>query len=137
MNTGTHFTNRSQRNVNVPSQPSFIHRTLASIIIQLFLFFQLILPYVKNLSQAAYRYDREHKVLEKLLTHSISTIDEFGKRTLAFTTAICGLGDGKLGRVMTETAAWVVEGITGGIHEGIGEGIARVGARRSAVVEGS
>ncbi|EPE30937.1 hypothetical protein GLAREA_03904 [Glarea lozoyensis ATCC 20868] len=137
MNTSTHFTDRSQSNVNIPSQPSFIHRTLASTIIQIFLFFQLILPYVKNFLQAAYRYDREHKVSEKVLTHSISTIDEFGKQTLAFTTAIYGIGDGKLGRIITETAVWVVEGITGGIHEGVGEGIAIVGARRSAGVKDS
>lgn len=48
--------------------PSILHRTLAITIIQLFILFQLVLPYVKFFLQAAYKYEREHKISVKLLT---------------------------------------------------------------------
>lgn len=65
-----------------------------------------------------------------MLSQGIETVDSIGKQGLELTGAIYGMGDGKVGQMITETAAWVVEGVTGGIHEGIGEGMAIMGARR-------
>lgn len=119
-------------------QPSLLHRTLASSIIQLFILFQFILPYLKYLLSAAYQYDREHKISEKVLSQGIETVDSLGKTGLSFTTALYGMGDGKVGQMITRTAAWFVEGVTGGIHEGVGKGMVIMGAappRRSQGVE--
>lgn len=110
-------------------EPSLLHRTLASGIVQLFIFLQFILPYLNYLLSAACRYEREHKISEKVLRQGIETVDSLGKTGLTLTGAIYGLGDGRVGQVMTETAAWLVEGITGGIHEGVGEGMAMMGLR--------
>jgi hypothetical protein len=120
--------------VSPPSdQPSLLHRTLASTIVQLFILFQFILPYLKYLLSAAYQYDREHKISEKLFSQGIETVDSLGKTGMSFTSAIYGMGDGKVGKMITQTAAWFLEGITGGIHEGVGEGMVIIGAapRRS------
>jgi len=133
--------NSGYKHMNASStsdQPSLLHRTLASTIIQLFILFQFILPYLKYLLSAAYQYDREHKISEKVLSQGIETIDSLGKRGLNFTTALYGMGDGKVGQMITRTAAWFVEGVTGGIHEGVGEGMVIMGAarpRRSQGVE--
>lgn len=118
-------------------QPSLLHRILASTIVQLFILFQFILPYLKYLLGAAYQYDREHKISEKLFSQGIETVDSLGKTGLTFTSAIYGMGDGKVGQMITQTAAWFVEGVTGGIHEGVGEGMVILGAapRRSQGVE--
>lgn len=114
--------------------PSILHRTLATTIIQLFILFQLVLPYVKFFLQAAYKYEREHKISEKLLSQSIETVDSIGKRGISLTGAIYGMGDGKVGQAITGTAAWFVEGVTGGIHEGVGEGMVIVGAKKASGV---
>jgi hypothetical protein len=111
-----------------PNQRSLLHRTLASTIIQLFVLFQFILPYLKHLLSAAYQYDREHKISEKILSQGIVTVDSLGKTTLGMTSAIYGMGDGRVGQLITETTAWIIEGITGGIHEGVGEGMVILGA---------
>jgi hypothetical protein len=118
-------------------QPSLLHRTLASTIVQLFILFQFILPYLKYFLSAAYQYDREHKLSEKLFSQGIETVDSLGKTGMSFTTAIYGMGDGKVGQMITQTAAWFLEGVTGGIHEGVGEGMVIIGAapRRSQGVE--
>jgi hypothetical protein len=115
-------------------QPSLLHRTLATTIIQLFILVQFILPYLKYWLKAAYQYDREHKISEKVLSQSIETVDSLGKTGLNLTGAIYGMGDGRVGQIITDTAAWLVEGVTGGIHEGVGEGMVIIGAtpRRSS-----
>ncbi|PBP27150.1 hypothetical protein BUE80_DR001837 [Diplocarpon rosae] len=114
------------------SQPSFLHRTLASGIVQLFIFLQFIIPHLKYLLSAAYQYDRKHKISETVFSQSIETADSLGKTGLSLAGAIYGMGDGKVGKVITETAAWFVEGITGGIHDGVGEGMVLMGALRRA-----
>jgi hypothetical protein len=111
-------------------QPSLLHRLLSSTIIQMFILFQFILPYLKYLLSAAYQYEREHKISEKVLSQSIETVDTLGKRSLSITGAIYRMGDGKVGHIITDAASWFVEGITGGIHEGVGEGMVIIGARR-------
>ena len=124
--------------ISPPSdQPSLLHRTLASSIVQLFILFQFVLPYLKYLLSAAYQYDREHKISEKLFSQGIETVDSLGKTGMSFTTAIYGMGDGKFGQMITQTAAWFLEGVTGGIHEGVGEGMVIIGAapRRSQGLE--
>lgn len=117
-----------------PEEPSLLHRTLASTIIQLFILVQFILPYMRYFVAAAYQYDREHKISEKVLRQGIDTVDSLGKTGLSITGAIYSMGDGKVGQVITESAAWFIEGVTGGIHEGVGEGMVLmgVGPRRSS-----
>jgi hypothetical protein len=110
--------------------PSFLHKTLASTIIQLFILFQFVLPYLKYILASAYQYERSHKLSEKFLTRSITTVDSLGKHSLALTAAIYGIGDGRVGQALTDIATWVVDGITGGIHDGLGEGLAILGGRR-------
>lgn len=119
-------------------QPSLLHRTLASMIIQFFILVQFILPYLKYVLRAAYQYDREHKISEKLFSQGIETVDSLGKTGMDFTASLYRMGDGRVGQIITQTAAWFVEGVTGGIHEGVGEGLVILGAappRRSHGVD--
>lgn len=81
---------------------------------------------MKYLLSAAYQYEREHKISEKVVSQGIETVDMVGKGA----GALCGLGDGKVGKVVGECMGWLVEGVMGGIHEGVGEGMAIMGARR-------
>ena len=59
-------------------------------------------------------------------------MDSIGKRSLSLTGAVYGWGDGKMGQIITNAATWLVEGVTGGIHDGVGEGMVIMGARRPA-----
>ena len=112
------------------SEPSLLHRTLAFSIIQLFILLQFLLPYVKFLLNAAYRYEREHKISQKIISQGIETIDVAGKRGVEAAGMVFGMGDGRVGQLLTDAASWVVEGVTGGIHEGVGEGMVIIGARK-------
>lgn len=118
----------SQSRIASSAPPSLLHRALASTIVQLFIFLQFVLPYLKYLLTAAYQYDRSHKISEKVLNQSVTTVDRLARAGIAASGAVYGMNDGKVGQMITETVAWVLEGVTGGIHEGVGEGLVIVGA---------
>jgi hypothetical protein len=119
--------NPSHPSSSPKSEPSLLHRTLASTIVQFFILFQFILPYLKYMLSAAYTYEREYKISEKVLSQGIEAVDVVGKSSVGFVGAVCGIGDGKVGQVVADVAGWFVEGVTGGIHEGLGEGMAVLG----------
>lgn len=108
------------------SEPSLLHRTLASTIVQLFILLQFVLPYLKYLLTAAYRYEREHKIAEKVLRQGVDAVDMLGRQSVQFTAAIYEIGEGRVGQVIGDGVKWVVDGVTGGIHEGVGEGMVRL-----------
>jgi hypothetical protein len=65
-----------------------------------------------------------------VLSQSIKTVDTIRKKGLRFTRAIYRLNNRKVRQAITKAAAWFVEGVTGGIHKGVGEGFAIIGARK-------
>ncbi|MCJ1224990.1 hypothetical protein MMC12_001637 [Toensbergia leucococca] len=118
-----------QAHSHAETEPSLLHRLLASGIIQIFLFFQLVLPYVKIFLQNAYKYERAHHISEKILATSIDTADNLSKKSLNVVEVILTTGNGRVGELLAGMLAWWIEGITGGIHEGVGEGMTILGAR--------
>lgn len=97
--------------------PSLLHRSLASTIIAICLLLRLALPYIKLLVALAYNYDRAHHVKERLLAFSINTADIFGRRSMALaSTAMTN-------EVVLGAVTYWVDGIRGGLNEGLGEGL--------------
>ncbi|KAK8159792.1 hypothetical protein IWX90DRAFT_310712 [Phyllosticta citrichinensis] len=117
-----------------PPEPSWLHRLLASSIIQLFLFLHLLLPYIKLFLSQAYQYEREHRISERLFASSIQTVDELGRRSIRVTNAICQMNDGKVGQAINDLTLWSLRAVTGGIHEGVSEGFLIIGAREDVRV---
>lgn len=115
------------------SSPSILHRILATGIVYLFFFFHFILPYIKLWIKSAYQYDREHHITERLVSSGISTADGVAKTSIEIYGAVSKMGDGKVGQAMDSAAAWCIAGVTGGIHEGVGEGLVIIGAKRSTM----
>lgn len=111
-----------------PPEPSWLHRLLASSIIQFFLLLHLLLPYVKLFIGHAYQYERQHRISERLVSSSINTVDELGRRSIRFTNAIFQMNDGKVGQAINDLTLWWLRGVTGGIHEGVSEGFLLLGA---------
>ncbi|GME59269.1 ubiquitin-conjugating enzyme [Neofusicoccum parvum] len=110
-------------------EPSWLHRLLASSIIQFFLLLHLLLPYIKLCIGHAYQYERQHRISERLVSSSINTVDELGRRGIRFTNAVFQMNDGKVGQAINDLTLWWLRGVTGGIHEGVNEGFMLLGAR--------
>lgn len=111
---------------------SVIHRIFAFITIQFFIVVHFLLPYIKLFIGQVYRYERENRVSERVLRSSLDTIDNVGQRSIQVADAVCKLNDGKVGQAMHEFGCWWIQGMVGGLHEGIGEGLAIVGATQDS-----
>ncbi|MBE7180866.1 MAG: hypothetical protein INR71_06600 [Terriglobus roseus] len=125
-----------------PEDRSMLHRLVASAILQFFLVFNVLLPYVKVFLAAAYRYERRYRVSERAFSAGVGMADRMGKRGVELSQAVYALNDGKVGQSINGVVVYWVRGVTGGIHEGVGEGLTVVGAgqgvrakRRSTVGE--
>lgn len=103
--------------------PSILHRALAAMIVQMFLIVQFLLPYIKVFLAAAYRYERQHRISERVLSSSINTMDGVMKRSMEVSDTVGRMNDGKVGQALNELAVWWIRGVTGGIHDGVAEGL--------------
>ncbi|RAL16749.1 uncharacterized protein BO97DRAFT_402398 [Aspergillus homomorphus CBS 101889] len=109
------------------SKRSFLHRLLAFVIIQLFVLVRYLIPYLKLLLAWVYQYERSHRVTERVIATTLDTVDSWGKRSMSLGSTVLGLYDGRVRSTMMNVTDWWVEGIAGGIYEGIGEGMTVLG----------
>ncbi|PWY88766.1 hypothetical protein BO94DRAFT_545848 [Aspergillus sclerotioniger CBS 115572] len=117
-----------------PPERSYLHRLLASSIIKFFLLVQFFMPHVKVLMRIMYEYERSHQITERAIT----TAHSLGRGGVNLGSAILNFNEGKVGATLSNLAAWWVEGIAGGIHEGMGEGMIMMGLiRPNAEMEGA
>ena len=97
--------------------PSLLHRGLASIIILACVFLRFILPYIKHCFNNAYRFERNHQLSERLLAFGVSSVDSLGKRGIELVNNALGH------EFVTNSMLYCIEGVHGGLTEGLGEGL--------------
>jgi len=110
---------------------SLLHRFFASLVVQLFIAIQFLLPYIRGFIAEAYKYDREHHISKRMLSSSIRMADDIGASSLKYIGAICRLNDGKVGQAINNAAVWWIQGVAGGIHAGFGEGMVILGSGKN------
>jgi hypothetical protein len=110
--------------------PSFLHRALATFIVQMFVLFQFLLPYINIFAAAAYKYERQNRISERVFASSMNTMDGMMKNTIKVGNSVYQMNDGKVGHALNNLICWWVKGVTGGIHQGVGEGLVVLGIER-------
>ncbi|MCJ1398009.1 hypothetical protein MMC11_001206 [Xylographa trunciseda] len=118
---------RSSSGNRAASPPSLLHRLLASGIVQLFILFSFVLPYVQLYLRSAYRYERTNHVSERIFAAGIDTMDQVGRQGFGLAGSILNSSNGRIGGMLASTCAWFIDGISGGIRDGVGEGMAMMG----------
>lgn len=106
---------------------SYLHKVLASAILQIFILLRFVLPYVKLLLRQVYEYERTHRITERILTTTLDAADGLGKGGVTIGASVCRLNEGRVGAALSNLAAWWMEGVAGGIYEGVGEGMMHLG----------
>ncbi|MCJ1435349.1 hypothetical protein MMC27_004721 [Xylographa pallens] len=112
---------------DLATSPSLLHRLLASSIVQLFILFSFVLPYVKHFLRSAYTYERTNHISERLFATSMDTMDRVGRQSFGLAGSVLNSGNGRIGGILAGICAWWIDGISGGIHAGVGEGMAMIG----------
>jgi hypothetical protein len=103
--------------------PSLLQRIIALIIVHTFVLIRFLLPYVKILISHAYRFERDHRVTQRLVNNGIMTAESLRRRSLQLSRTICQMNDGRVGKALNEVVLWWLAGLTGGLEQGIREGI--------------
>lgn len=78
------------------------------------------MPYIRALLQAVYRYEREYRVTERALKGGMEVVD-------GLLGMVSGVLRGGKGNLLGKMLGWWVRGICGGLQEGVGVGMARIG----------
>ncbi|KAJ5786743.1 uncharacterized protein N7503_011955 [Penicillium pulvis] len=115
----------------IPPARSYLHRLLASIIVQIFLLARFLLPYFRLLLRQVYEYERSHRITQRIVMTTLDAADELGKKSVDIGSAVCRFNQGRVGVAVANLASWWVEGIAGGIYEGVGEGMMHMAQRSS------
>lgn len=106
---------------------SYLHRLLASTIIQVFLLVRLLLPYLRLLLRQVVEYERSHRITERIVTKTLDAADGVGRSSADIGSAFYKFNEGRVGAAVGHMASWWIEGVAGGIYEGVGEGMMQLG----------
>lgn len=110
-----------------PPSRSYLHRLLASTIVHIFFIVQFLLPYMRIFLRQVYEYERTHRITERIVTATLDIADGLGNRGLDVGTSVSRFNESRVGTAVGNLAAWWVEGIAGGIYDGVGEGMMHLG----------
>jgi hypothetical protein len=123
---------------SLPEDPTILHRVTATLILQTFILIQFLLPYIKLFLSHAYQFERKHQITKRLVNSGVTTIDDLGRKSLRLSQTVCQMNDGKVGQAINEMTIWWVRGVTGGVQQGLEEGLKVVRsehARRTETVQ--
>lgn len=113
-----------------PTNPSVLHRIVATVVFETFVLLQFLLPYLKLFLAHAYRFERKHNVAQRLVSSGIMGADAVRRTGLQLTHSICQMNDGKVGLALSELSLWLVRSITGGLQQGIQDGVSMISEER-------
>lgn len=109
---------------------SCLHRLLATGILQCFILLHFLLPYIKIMIRKLYQFERSHHITERTIAATASAADSLTKSGLSLGFDILSMREGQIGLAASNLLTWWVEGIAGGICEGVGEGMMILGVAR-------
>ncbi|KAF1845135.1 uncharacterized protein K460DRAFT_311205 [Cucurbitaria berberidis CBS 394.84] len=112
-----------------PQERTILHRMTATFVLQTFILVQFLLPYIRLFLSHTYQFERKHQITKRLVNTSVTTVDELSRKSLRLSQTICQMNDGKVGQAINEMTLWWVRGVTGGVQQGIEEGLSVIGAR--------
>ncbi|KAF2215934.1 hypothetical protein CERZMDRAFT_94321 [Cercospora zeae-maydis SCOH1-5] len=111
------------------AQRSTLQNWVAMFTLYMFLAASFLLPYLQYLLREAYQFDRKHKISDKLLSRGIDTAAAMRRRTLIIASQVCSMNDGKVGEQLKDVSVYLVQGVSAGVYDGIGEGMQVLGLR--------
>lgn len=116
----------------VPSDraKTFLRSTIQGSVAVIVLFLYLLLSFLAVILRAGADFERQYNVSQHLVSSGLTFATAVGKRSGALGERIYAMGDGKVGKVVSDLAVWTLEGVTGGIHDGIGQGLLLIEQRQ-------
>ncbi|KAI1776842.1 hypothetical protein F4818DRAFT_360687 [Hypoxylon cercidicola] len=105
---------------------SAVQGSVAAIVLSLY----LLLSFLAVVIRAGADFERQYNVSQHIVSRGLMFATAVGKRSGALGERICAMSDGKVGKAVSDLAVWTLEGVTGGIHDGIGQGLLLIEQRQ-------
>ncbi|OAG39703.1 hypothetical protein AYO21_05978 [Fonsecaea monophora] len=112
-------------------QPNILRQGVAHAVCWLVAGLLLVLPIIMTLLNRLLQFEREHQVTERVLANGLDLTSALGERGVELHQAIARFKDGRVGGACVDFGTWFLEGIVGGVNDGI-DAVAR--NRRKAPV---
>ncbi|KAI1638132.1 hypothetical protein F4809DRAFT_601373 [Biscogniauxia mediterranea] len=109
---------------------TLLHRAVAAVVSSLVVLLHVLMSCAVLLVRAGAQYERQYSISQHLVSRGFVFATAVGRHSVVLSGKICAMSDGRVGRAMTELAAWTVENVTGGIQDGIGQGIWAIEQKR-------
>lgn len=94
---------------------------------------RLLLPYLRLLLRQVVEYERSHRITERIVTKTLDAADGVGRSSADIGSAFHKFNEGRIGAAVGNVAAWWIEGVAGGIYEGVGEGMMQLGLFKQGI----
>jgi hypothetical protein len=121
MESSTHAlvpTMEMQSDIREPRNQTALECATAWLVVRLFLFLQIMLPYIKQLLRHTAQFEHDHQITRRALHTSLTVGSDVSRRV---TNVIRRLNDGVAGEVISNATVYCAESIAGGIQQGLAE----------------
>jgi len=102
-----------------PRPPSVLRQGVARAVCWLVASVLLVLPVIMACLGRLLQFERQHQVTERVLTNGLDLTSTLGERGLDLQKAFARFKDGRLGGACAGAGSWFVEGIVGGVNDGL------------------
>ncbi|XXG98563.1 peroxisomal targeting signal 2 receptor [Hypoxylon texense] len=109
---------------------TFLRSAVQGSVAIIVLFSYFLLSFLAVIIRAGADFERQYNVSQHIVSGGLTFATAVGKRSGALGERICAISDGKVGKAVSELAVWTLEGVTGGIHDGIGQGLLLIEQRQ-------
>nr|KAK5438874.1 hypothetical protein LTR18_008309 [Exophiala xenobiotica] len=99
--------------------PSLLRQGVARVVCWLIAGVLLLLPIIMAFLNRIMQYERQHQVTEKFLANGLDLTSALGERSVELQKALTRFKDGRLGGACADAGSWLVEGILGGVTDGV------------------
>ncbi|OAP59283.1 hypothetical protein AYL99_06581 [Fonsecaea erecta] len=99
--------------------PNILRQGVAHAVCWLVAGLLLVLPVIMTLLNRLLQFERDHQVTERVLANGIDLTSALGERGVELHQAIVRFKDGRVGGACVDLGSWFVEGIVGGVNDGI------------------
>lgn len=101
------------------SSPSLLRQGVARIVCWIVAGILLVLPVIMAFLNRALQFERQHQLTEKVLANGLDLTSALGERSLELQKALSRFKDGRLGGACVDAGSWLIEGVVGGVNDGI------------------
>lgn len=92
-------------------------------VVTIVLMYCVLLTLLIALCKLLVRVERKHRISQRLVSQGIALAVSLGRQSESALVSLGEMNDGKVGRTLMGAAAWMVDNVTQGIRDGVGQSL--------------